>query len=33
MPGKKSIGADKTPPRKLPSTRQMVDIRGNALST
>lgn len=33
MTGKKSIGADKTPPRRLPSTRQMVDIRGNALST
>ena len=33
MPGKKSIGADKTPPRSLPSTQQMVDIRGNALST
>lgn len=33
MTGKKSIGADKTPPRKLPATRQMVDIRGNALST
>lgn len=32
MMGKKSIGSDKTPPRKLPSTRQMVDIRGNALS-
>lgn len=31
--GKKSIGADKTSPRRITPTRQMVDIRGNPLTT
>ena len=33
MAGKQSIRADKTPPRKSRSVKQMVDIRGFALST
>ena len=33
MSGKRSIGGDKTPPRRVPTTRQMVDIRGNPLTT
>ena len=33
MSGRKSIGADKTPPRKTKSVKQMIDIRGFPLTT
>lgn len=33
MSGKKSLEAQKLPPRRVPTTRQMVDVRGNPLTT